>query len=206
LRAVRSDTAPALADRPCDVRYSSGSPSPSGEFVQPRVSVYIAVSIDNCIARDDGGLDWLADVQDAGGGDYGYAAFMDSIDAVVLGRNTYDAVRTFDTWPFTEKRVIVLTNRPLTPAFGEEAYAGALAPLMAQLNTDGVTRVYLDGGATIRQGLDEAIVDDMTLSIVPVVLGAGRPLFTRGIPGTAWRLIGAESFPTGLVQLHYERA
>ncbi len=173
--------------------------------MQPRVSVYIAVSLDNFIARDDGGLDWLAGVQDAGGGDYGYAAFMDTVDAVVLGRATYDAVRTFDTWPFTEKRVIVLTNRALVPAFGEEMYAGALAPLMERLNTAGIKRVYLDGGATIRQGLDEGLVDDMTLSLVPVLLGAGRPLFSRGIPASGWRLLRAESHPTGLVQLQYER-
>ena len=169
------------------------------------MSVYIAVSIDNFIARDDGGLDWLSDVQDAGGGDYGYAAFMDTVNAVVLGRETYDAVRTFDTWPFAEKRVIVLTNRPLVPAFGEEVYAGALTPLMQRLGADGITRVYLDGGATIRQGLDEGLVDDMTLSVVPVVLGSGRPLFQRGLPGSSWRLLRSESHPTGLVQLRYER-
>jgi dihydrofolate reductase len=174
--------------------------------VQPRVSIYLAISLDNFIARDDGGLDWLADVQDAGGDDYGYAAFMTTIDAVVLGRQTYDAVRTFDTWPFTGKRVVVLTNRALTPGFGEETYAGALAPLMRQLGGDGAVRVYLDGGAIIRQGLDEGLVDDMTLSVVPVLLGTGRPLFARGIPGSKWRLTHAESHPTGLVQLCYERA
>ena len=174
--------------------------------MQPRVSVYIAVSLDNFIARDDGGLDWLADVQDAGGDDYGYAAFMDTVDAVVLGRATYDAVRTFDTWPFTDKRVIVLTNRALTPVFGEEVYAGALTPLMQRLGTDGIARVYLDGGATVRPGLDEGLVDDMTLSLVPVLLGSGRPLFMRGLPGSGWRLLRSESHPTGLVQLQYERA
>ena len=172
----------------------------------PRVSVYIAVSLDNFIARDDGSLDWLADVQDAGGDDYGYAEFMGTVDAVVLGRETYDAVRTFDTWPFTGRRVIVLTNRPLEPAFGEEVYAGALAPLIGALGRDDVRRIYLDGGATIRQGLDENLVDDMTLSIIPVLLGTGRPLFSRGLPGSRWTLTGADSYPTGLVQLHYQRA
>ena len=174
--------------------------------MNPRVSVYIAVSLDNFIARDDGSLDWLADVQDAGGDDYGYAEFMDTIDAVVLGRETYDAVRTFDTWPFTGRRVIVLTNRPIETAFGEDVYAGALAALIAALGRDGVGRVYLDGGATIRQGLDEHLIDDMTLSIIPVVLGSGRPLFSRGLPGSRWSLTGADSYPTGLVQLHYQRA
>lgn len=173
--------------------------------MRPRVSVYIATSLDNYIARDDGALDWLANVQDAGGGDYGYAGFMATIDLVLLGRNTYDAVRTFDMWPFDGKRVIVLTNRALQPAFGEESYAGALLPLMEQLGSEGVSRVYLDGGATIRQGLDEGLVDDMTLSVVPVLLGSGRPLFTRGLPASGWTLTGAEGHPTGLVQLRYQR-
>ena len=167
--------------------------------------MYIAISIDGFIARDDGGLDWLEGVQDAGGDDYGYADFMATIDAVVLGRETYDAVRTFDTWPFEGRRVVVLTNRALVPTFDEVPYAGTLLPLMKRLAADGVQRVYLDGGATIRQGLDEGIVDDMTLSIVPVVLGCGRPLFTRGVPGSQWRLTGAEGHPTGLVQLRYQR-
>lgn len=173
--------------------------------MRPIVSVYIATSIDGYIARDDGGLDWLEGVQDAGGDDYGYADFMATIDAVVLGRETYDAVRTFDTWPFAGRRVIVLTNRVLTPVFGEESYAGALAPLMTRLGEQGVQRVYLDGGATIRQGLDEGLVDDMTISLVPALLGAGRPLFTRGLPGSQWKLTGAEGYPTGLVQLRYQR-
>ena len=173
--------------------------------MRPIVSVYIAISIDGYIARDDGALDWLEGVQDAGGDDYGYADFMSTIDAVVLGRETYDSVRTFDMWPFTGRRVVVLTNRPLVPAFGEVAYAGALRPLMVRLAADGVQRVYLDGGATIRQGLDEALVDDMTLSIVPVLLGSGRPLFTRGLPGSQWSMTGARGHPTGLVQVRYQR-
>lgn len=173
--------------------------------MRPIVSVYIAVSIDGCIARDDGGLDWLEGVQDAGGDDYGYAEFMSTIDAVILGRATYDSVRTFDVWPFTGRRVIVLTNRPLLPLFDEAPYAGALQPLLERLAADGIGRVYLDGGATIRQGLDEGVVDDMTLSIVPVLLGTGRPLFSRGLPGSQWALTGAESYPTGLVQLRYQR-
>ncbi len=173
--------------------------------MRPRVSVYIAISLDGFIARDDGDLDWLAEVQEAGGNDYGYSGFMSTVDTVLLGRGTYDAVLTFDSWPFEGKRVIVLTNRTLASRFGEAAYAGALGPLMDRLGSEGVQRVYLDGGATIRQGLDEGLVDDMTLSIVPVLLGSGRPLFTRGVPGSRWTLTGAESHPTGLVQVRYER-
>ena len=173
--------------------------------MRPIVSVYIAVSLDGFIARDDGALDWLEGVQEAGGDDYGYADFMDTVDAVVLGRSTYDAVCTFDLWPFDTKRVVVVTNRPLKSLHGEEPYAGALLPLMDRLGRAGVRRVYLDGGYTIRQGLDEGIVDDMTLSIVPVLLGTGRPLFTRGLPESQWETTAVESHPTGLVQIRYAR-
>lgn len=173
--------------------------------MRPVVSVYIATSLDNFIARDDGALDWLEGVQDAGGDDYGYNDFMDTVDAVVLGRSTYDAVLGFDVWPFDTRRVLVVTNRPLAPRHGEEAYAGALAPLMDRLGAEGARRVYLDGGHLIRQGLDEGLIDDMTLSLVPVLLGKGRPLFTRGLPESQWELVSAASHPTGLVQVRYAR-
>jgi len=172
--------------------------------MRPRVSVYIAISLDQCIARDDGGLDWLAGVQDSKE-DYGYAAFMATVDAVVLGRSTYDTVLGFDSWPFADKRVVVLTHRPLTPRFGESVHAGALAPLMATLASQDVRRVYLDGGVTIRQGLEEEIVDDLTLSLVPVILGGGRPLFSDGLPESAWRLESAQAYPSGLAQVRYSR-
>lgn len=184
---------------------SRNRPHHAGVPVRPRVSVYIATSLDNRIARDDGSLDWLAPVQESSGEDYGYAAFMQTVDAVVMGRATYDTIRGFDSWPFEGRRVIVLTNRRLESAFGETMHAGALAPLMDRLGREGVTRVYLDGGVTIRQGLTESLVDDMTLSIVPVVLGGGRPLFDSTVPGSDWMLLGADAFATGLVQLRYRR-
>lgn len=171
----------------------------------PRVSVFIATSIDGFIARPDGALDWLARVEDPAD-DHGYAAFMATVDAIVMGRATHEVIAGFDPWPFTGKRVVVRTTRPLDARHGEETHAGDLAPLVARLGDAGVRRLYLDGGQTVQQGLREGLVDDLTISVIPVVLGSGIPLFTTGLPQSDWRLTGTHSHPTGLVQLRYERA
>jgi dihydrofolate reductase len=172
--------------------------------VRPRVIVYTAVSLDGCIARPDGALDWLAPMQGAGE-DYGYAQMMAGIDTLVMGRATYDSVLGFDEWPFAGKRVVVLTHRPLQSRHAEVPHAGALAPLLDRLGAEGQRGVYLDGGQAIRQGLDEGVVDEMTLSVVPVLLGSGRRLFADGLPGSHWRLQSSRSFVTGLVQSRYAR-
>jgi dihydrofolate reductase len=171
----------------------------------PRISVFLALSLDGYIARTDGSLDWLQSVEDpTGQQDYGYASFLASIDAVVLGRNTYETMLAFTPWPLTGKRVIVLTHHPLEPAHGETVLSGQLAPLFAQLGQEGVRRVYLDGGQTICQGLREDRIDDMTLSWIPILLGSGRPLFAS-LPESAWQLQQCQSFPRGLVQATYRR-
>jgi dihydrofolate reductase len=123
----------------------------------------------------------------------------------VVGRSTYDTVLGFDTWPWDGKRVVVLTHRPLDARHGETTHEGALAPLIARLGAEGVRGVYLDGGVAIRQGLDEDLIDDMTISTVPVMIGAGRRLF-GGPPQTkTWTLVSVQRYPSGLVQARYER-
>ncbi|MFZ2871805.1 dihydrofolate reductase family protein [Zavarzinia sp.] len=175
-------------------------------MARPRISVFIATSLDGFIATEAGGIDWLSTVEDEHGEDYGYGAFIADIDAVVMGRKTFDMVAGFDPWPFGDKRVIVLSHRDLGPApEGVERHEGDLALLVARLGEDGVRRVYLDGGETIRQGLAEDLVDDMTLSRVPVMLGKGRPLFGPDVPYGRWQLLGSRHYPTGLVQATYRQ-
>lgn len=164
--------------------------------------MFIAQSVDGFIARPDGRLDFLDQVQ-ADGEDYGYAQFFGAVDALVIGRNTLDVVHGFDAWPYEGKRVIVLTHRALAPKHGEEAYAGELAPLLERLHAEGVSRIYVDGGHVVRQFLAAGFVDDLTLSIVPVLLGAGVRLFSA-MPHDLWlRAIDSRKFPTGLIQLRY---
>jgi dihydrofolate reductase len=175
-------------------------------MTRPRVSVYLGVSVDGLIARDDGGLDWLERFNDPSLGDYGYGAFAQTVDTLVVGRATYDTVLGFGVWPWEGKRVVVFTNRALAPRDGVESASGALGPVLESLGARGAKHVYLDGGRLVQQGLRERLVDALTLTVMPLVLGAGRPLFTPGLPETALRLVGTQSWPNGLVQLRYKRA
>jgi len=172
---------------------------------RPQCSVYIATSVDGFIARPDGGLDWLDRVQ-VEGEDYGYAEFFGSIDAIVFGRSTWEVARGFEPWPYAGRRCIVLTHRELDASHGEERHHGDLEPLLERLHGEGVRRVYVDGGQVIRHFLAGGLVDDLTLSIVPVLLGEGIPLFASGGPGLDLRLLESRAFPSGLVQLRYARA
>jgi dihydrofolate reductase len=173
---------------------------------RPRCSVFIAASLDGYIARADGSLDWLS-VVEREGEDYGYREFVDGVDALVMGRKTYDTVLGFEEWPFAGKRCIVLTHaRPASPRADEEFASGAPTALLEQLGRQGVRRVYVDGGAVIRQFLGAGLVDDLTLSVIPVILGGGVRLFD-GDPrnrAASLRLISARSFDSGLCQLRYE--
>jgi dihydrofolate reductase len=166
-----------------------------------RVSVFVGVSIDGFIAEEDGGLEFLKPFE---GEEHGYEEFFKSIDALVVGRLTYETVLGF-VWPWEGRRVVVLTHRPIQARHGETKYQGALAPLFKRLEADGIGHVYLDGGMAIRQGLEEDLVDDMTISIVPVTIGAGRPLFGGRLHTTAWSMTDMRQFPSGLVQVRYQR-
>jgi dihydrofolate reductase len=170
---------------------------------RPRVSVFLAMSLDGFIARLDGGLDWL-DPMHAGGEDYGYPAFFASVDTVVVGRRTYDVVLGFPEWPYAGKRVVVLTHRAPAPRRGETFFCGAPDALLDHLAALGVRHAYADGGATVSQLLAAGLVDDLTVSVVPVVLGDGIRLFQVSSPTRPLRLVGSQAFASGLVQLRYE--
>jgi len=168
-----------------------------------RFLVFLATSVDGFIARPDDGLDWLTRFEQE---EHGYRDFFAGVDALVIGRRTYDVVLGFPAWPYGGKRVIVCTRRPASPAHGEELWPGSPRALAERLAREGVRRVYLDGGALIRSFLAEGLVDEMTLNVIPIVLGDGVPLFAAGLPEMPLRLVEAKSFPTGLVQLRYARA
>jgi len=173
------------------------------DVARPMVSVFVGLSLDGFIAGRDGDLSWLSVVETDPPEDTGYAALMASVDALVIGRNTYDVIRSFDVWPYAGKHVVVLTRRPLVSMQGEQTHAGDLVTLLAQLAGRGLRHVYLDGGNAIRQGLAAGVVDHLTLSWVPMTLGQGTPLFGPGILAARWRLGASRAFPSGLVQARY---
>lgn len=172
---------------------------------RPKISIYIAMSIDGYIARKDGGLDWLQ-YGHTGDEDYGFKKFSDSVDALVLGRNTYEIVSGFDEWPYKGKRVIVLSHSLTGVRKEAELYCGQLTDLASLLYSEGIKHVWVDGGITVSQFLEAGLVDDITISIIAVVLGSGIPLFSTMDKEHKCRLISTQSYPSGLVQLKYKIA
>ena len=159
-------------------------------------SVFIATSLDGFIARNDGSIDWLEAVQ-VEGEDYGYADFFAAIDVVVMGKNTWQTVLEFAEWPYAGKRVIVLAHTPGEATHGEVFFSGDVRDLDLDHQ-----HVYVDGGDVIRQFLGAGLVDALTISLIPVVLGSGRALFAGGVEQRL-QLVDSKAFASGLVQLRY---
>lgn len=168
----------------------------------PRISVYIATSLDGFIARHDGSIDFLSAVEVADE-DYGYAEFLRSVDALVIGRKTYETVLGFDAWPFEGKSVFVLTHGEREALHGEIFLKGEPHAIVEALARHGARHVYLDGGEAIRGFLAQGWVDAITLSVIPVLLGSGRRLFEDGLPEAKLALEDSRVYATGLVQLRY---
>ena len=171
-----------------------------------RASVFIATSLDGFIAREDGAIDWLP-VPAPGGEDYGYQEFVDGVDAVLMGRNTFDLVKSFDPWPYADKPMFVLSNRDLelAPDFGRtvERVSGKPGKVAADLDSRGIERVYLDGGRAIQEFLRAGLVGDLVITRVPVLIGKGIPLFAELGRDIRLRHTGTQAYPDGLVQSRF---
>ncbi len=176
----------------------------------PEAAVYIAASLDGFIARPDGDIDWLTAVGEGDGGDYGYAAFMATIDTLVMGRKTFEKVLTFGVWPYRGKRVVVLSSGivrvPEKQAASVEVLSLDPAALLQHLGATGTERVYVDGGQTIQRFLRAGLLHELTLTHIPILLGAGIPLFGHLPHDVALSHVETRSFSNGLVQSRYRIA
>ena len=171
-------------------------------------SVFIAVSLDGYIARPNGDIDWLGNIPAQGTEDYGYKRFMDSVDTLVMGRNTFEKVLTFGVWPYGAKPVVVLSHHSLPPlktaVANVERMSGAAAEIVHQLSARGLRHAYIDGGKTIQDFLNAGLIRRLIITRIPILLGAGIPLFgplQRDIP---LKLVETHAFPGGLEQSAYE--
>ncbi|MCG2585627.1 dihydrofolate reductase family protein [Massilia sp. TS11] len=171
----------------------------------PRTSVFVGLSLDGFIAGEQDDLSWLDPYGVESPEATGYAALMASVDTLVIGRHTYDVVCGFPEWPYGGKRVVVLTHQTLAARPGCEFWSGQLRPLFERLHQEGTRHIYLDGGAAIRAGLAEDLVDELTLTWVPVILGRGVPLFGEPLPQATWELHDSRSFASGPVQARYRK-
>lgn len=167
------------------------------------VSVFVGVSVDGFLARPDDGLDWLPD----DGEPHGYDEFMSGVDALVIGRRTFEKVLAFDDWPYGTKRVVVLSGHPLdlTRAGGGpvEQLAGPPEGIVAELAARGITNLYVDGGVTIQRFLRAGRVDRLIITRVPVLIGEGIPLFGTLPHDVRLRHVATRAYPSGLVQTEY---
>jgi len=139
-------------------------------------AVFIATSLDGYIARPDGSIDWLTERGDQAG-DTGYDEFMTSIDTVVLGRNTYQMALGFDFWPYEGKQVEVLSTTLDADADERIIVHRTLEALIETLNDRGARRVYTDGGAVIQTFLRAGLLNELTITTAPILLGSGIRLF-----------------------------
>ncbi|MFY7839009.1 MAG: dihydrofolate reductase family protein [Lacibacter sp.] len=166
--------------------------------------VFIAASIDGFIATNDGDLGFLSAVEREGE-DYGYAAFISTVDTVVLGKRTYDKVIAMGyPFPHADKEAYIITRTPKDAIGSTTFYTGDVAKLLQELKQHDGRTIFIDGGAYVVNCLLKAhLIDELYLSIIPVMLGSGIALFEQNNPAQKMQLLQTKSFDTGLVQLHY---
>ena len=167
-----------------------------------KASIFVGTSLDGFIARSNGSFDFLPP---GGGEPHGYHEFMATVDALVLGRNTFDAVVRFPQWPY-EKPVFVLSSRRLSPTPAEvavERVSGDPADVVDQLAARGIGHIYVDGGITIQRFLQAGLIQHLIITRVPVLIGSGIPLFGPLPRDIALTHVTTRQYASGLVQSEY---
>lgn len=174
-----------------------------------KVKLFIATSLDGKIARPDGSVAWLEEYPNPEGLDYGYTDFYASIGTVVMGRKTYEEILGYDVpWPYPNARTYIVTSNPglSTPTTKTELLHTIDEADVRRLAEDTEGDLWLvGGGKLISAFLNAGLVDEITLTVIPRILGAGIPLFPEGCAETHFNVKSAEAFPSGFVNLIYTR-
>lgn len=169
-----------------------------------KVILYIAMSLDGYIAKPNDDLSFLNSVQKEGE-DYGYFDFIKSVDTVILGRKTYDWVmKHVDEFPHKDKTTYIITRHYKASEGNLHYYNGSLKELITKLKSEKGKTIFCDGGSQVVNALlKEKLIDELIISVIPVLLGEGTQLFKDGRPEQSLKLISSRSYEKGLVQLHY---
>lgn len=178
--------------------------------MSPKCSVFIATSLDGFIARPDGSIDWLmkANALAKPGEDCGYKAFIATIDCLVMGRCSFESILSFPEWPYKNLSVVVLSSKPIEipKHLKDKVSASSESPpeLVKRLSEKGLNHLYIDGGITVQRFLDHGLIHELTITVIPVLLGSGRPLFGALHQDIPLKHIETQSFDGGFVQIKYE--
>ena len=169
------------------------------------ISVFVGTSVDGFIARPNGELDFLPP---GGGEPHGYDEFIASVDALVIGRNTFETVLAFPAWPYGDKRVVVLTSRPLDLSAVRggkvDQMSGPPSDIVAQLAATGAHHLYIDGGITVQRFLRAGLVQRLVITRVPVLIGDGIPLFGALPRDVRLHHVATQHYPSGLLKSEYD--
>ncbi len=172
--------------------------------MERKIVLYIAMSLDGYIAKLNDDLSFL-DLVEKDGEDYGYADFISNTDTVIIGRKTYDWITSRVDFPYTDKTTYVITRTPKPNHQGKIVYTNDIVKLVVNLKAADGKQIFCVGGSEIVDMLlNENLIDEMIISIIPILLGDGIKLFKNGIPEQKLTLLSTKQFVTGLVQLHYE--
>lgn len=170
--------------------------------------VYIATSLDGYIATIDGDIKWLSEIPNPSNTDYGFYDFLGRVDAIVMGRNTFEKVLTFSEWPYT-KEVFVLTTKdiqiPEKLNSKVRALKGTPKEVSDKLTQMGYKNLYIDGGNTIRRFLSANLIDEIVISQVPIILGDGIHLFAKTDIRLNLKHFNTTVYDNGIVKSHYVR-
>jgi dihydrofolate reductase len=169
-----------------------------------KASAFIATSLDGFIARQDGGLDWLP------GDDcepHGYEEFIQTVDTIVIGRKTFETVLSFGQWPYGDKTVIVLSesmsNLKAPEGANCQLMSGSPKEIVDKLAQQGKSHLYVDGGLTIQGFLKAGLIQNLTITRIPVLLGSGIPLFGPLMGDVRLKHVATRAYPSGMVQSEY---
>jgi dihydrofolate reductase len=171
--------------------------------------VYIATSIDGYIATSSGGIEWLHELPNPSNSDYGYSEFIKNIDALLMGRNSFEKIMTFDEWPYEDKVFVLsstLTEVPPELVGKVEFISGSPADILSNVNSLGFNNLYIDGGLVIQSFLAEDLIDELIVTRIPIVLGSGIPLFGKLIKPLKFTHKTTKVYDDQLVKSHYIRA
>jgi dihydrofolate reductase len=172
-----------------------------------KTNVYIGTSLDGFIARIDGDIEWLTEFANDNA-THAYEEFMKGIDAVVIGRGTFEKILTFPSWPYKKKAFVLSTSlKQLPNTLSDKATLLSMRPkeLLSYLSGMGFSSIYVDGGKVIQDFLKEDLIDDLIISKVPVLIGNGIPLFGFLGADLQFKHIGTEAQSNGLVRSYYKR-